>query len=121
MNVTMVFTFDRGNDRPALFPRSGRLSGECGEVGRDRVEVSSTGIMKTHAANGNGACGPQSRTAICRAINWLENYIGKNPCTDAAIEARKIIRELETVRTRPAIDELIDELLGLIGQTAKSD
>src|SRR6266480_2757848 len=77
--------------------------------------------MKTHAANGNGACGPQSRTAICRAINWLENYIGKSPCTDAAIEARKIIRELETVRTRPAIDELIDELLGLIGQTAKND
>ena len=113
----MVFTFDRGNDHPALFPRSGRLSGKCGEVGRDRVEVSSTGIMKTHAANGNGACGPQSRTAVCRVINWVENYIGKNPYTDAAVEARKIIRELETVRTRPGIDEL----LGLIGQIVKSD
>jgi hypothetical protein len=113
----MVFTFDRGNDHPALFPRSGRLSVKCGEVGRDRVEVTSTGIMKIHAANGNGACGPQSRTAVCRANNWLENYIGKNPYTDAAIEARKIIRELETVRTRPGTDES----LGLIGQIAKSD
>lgn len=81
------------------------------------MEVSSTGIMKTHAANGNGACGPQSRTAVCRAINRVENYIGKNPYTDAAVEARKIIRELETVRTRPGIDES----LGLIGQIVKSD
>ena len=74
--------------------------------------------MKTHAANGNGACGPQSRTAICRAINWLENYISKNPYTDAAIEARKIIRELES---RAYTSRAIDELLGLIGQIAKSD
>ena len=73
--------------------------------------------MKTHTANGKSGCGAQSRTAVHRAIDWLENYISKNPYTDAAIEARKIIRELETVRTRPAIDEL----LGLIGQIAKSD
>jgi len=73
--------------------------------------------MKTHAANGNGACGPQSRTALCRAIHWLENYVSENPCTDAAIEARNIIRELEAVHMRPAVDEL----LALIGQIAKSD
>jgi hypothetical protein len=73
--------------------------------------------MKTHTANGNGGCGAQSRTAVYRAIDWLENYISKNPHTDAAIEARNIIRELEVVRMRPAVDEL----LALIGQIAKSD
>ena len=73
--------------------------------------------MKTHTANGKSGCGAQSRTAVCRAIDWLENYIGKNPHTDAANEARNIIRELEVVRMRPAIDELI----ALIGQIAKSD
>src|SRR6516162_4660798 len=44
----MDFTFDRGNDRPALFPRSGRLIGECGEVGPDRVEVALTKNENTH-------------------------------------------------------------------------
>jgi len=73
--------------------------------------------MKTHTANGNGGCGAQSRTAVYRAIDWLENYISKNPYTDAANEARNIIRELEVVRMRPAVDEL----LALIGQIAKSD
>jgi hypothetical protein len=73
--------------------------------------------MKTHTANGNGGCGAQSRTAVYRAIDWLENYISKNPYTDAANEARNIIRELEVVRLRPAVDEL----LALIGQIAKSD
>ena len=54
--------------------------------------------MKTHTANGNGGCEAQSRTAVYRAINWLENYIGKNPYTDAAIEARNIVRDLEDLR-----------------------
>jgi hypothetical protein len=72
--------------------------------------------MKTHTPNGNGRCGAQSRTAIYRAIDWLENYISKNPSTDAAIEARNIIRELESVRLRPGVDEL----LALLGQIAKS-
>ena len=73
--------------------------------------------MKTHTANGKGGRGAQSRTAVHRAIDWLENYISKNPSTDAAIEARNIIRELESVRLRPSVDEL----LALIGQIAKSD
>ena len=73
--------------------------------------------MKTHATNGNSACRPQSHTAVCRTIHWLQNYISKNPHTDAANEARNIIRELEVVRMRPAVDEL----LALIGQIAKSD
>ena len=72
--------------------------------------------MKRHTPNGNGRCGAQSRTAIYRAIDWLENYISKNPSTDAAIEARNIIRELESVRLRPGVDEL----LALLGQIAKS-
>jgi len=38
------------------------------------------------------------------------------PSTDAAIEARNIIRELESVRLRPGVDEL----LALLGQIAKS-
>jgi hypothetical protein len=111
----MDFTFDRGND-PALLPRSGRLSGKCDEVGRDRVEVSSTGTMKTHAGNGNGACGPQSHTAVYRAINWLENYISESPYTDAAKEARNIVRDLEGLRLRAGVDEL----LALLGQIATS-
>jgi hypothetical protein len=73
--------------------------------------------MRTHAARENGACASQSRTAVYRAIDWLENYISKNPHTDAANEARNIIRELDVVRMRPAVDELI----ALIGQIAKSD
>ena len=64
----------------------------------------------------DGRCGAQSRTAVYRAIDWLENYISKNPSTDAAIEARNIIRELESVRLRPGVDEL----LALLGQIAKS-
>ena len=73
--------------------------------------------MKTQTADGNGTCGAQSRTAIYRAIHWLEKYIEKNPDTDAAVEARRIIRELEGLRVRP----VVDELLALIGQIAKSD
>ena len=72
--------------------------------------------MKTHAVNGNGACRAQSRTAAHRAIDWLETYISKNPRTDAAIEAREIIRDLEAMRMRPGVDEL----LALLGQIAKS-
>ena len=72
--------------------------------------------MKRHTPNGNGRCGAQSRTAVYRAIDWLENYISKNPYTDAATEARNIIRELESVRLRPGVDEL----LALLGQIAKS-
>jgi len=72
--------------------------------------------MKRHTPNGNGRCGAQSRTAVFRAIDWLENYISKNPSTDAAIEARNIIRELESVRLRPGVDEL----LALLGQIAKA-
>ena len=72
--------------------------------------------MKRHTPNGNGRCGAQSRTAVYRAIDWLENYISKNPSTDAAIEARNIIRGLESVRLRPGVDEL----LALLGQIAKS-
>ena len=71
--------------------------------------------MKTHAANGKGGCGAQSRTAVHRAINWLENYISKNPYTDAAIEARNIVRELEGLRLRAGVDEL----LALLGQISK--
>jgi len=72
--------------------------------------------MKTHTANGKSGCGAQSRTAVYRAIDWLESYIGKNPHTDDANEARNIIRELEVVRMRPSVDELI----ALIGQIAKA-
>src|SRR5215475_6573278 len=72
--------------------------------------------MKTHTANGKGGCGAQSRTAVYRAIDWLENYISTNPDTDAAIEARNIVRDLEGLRLRAGVDEL----LALLGQIAKS-
>lgn len=72
--------------------------------------------MKTHTANGKGGCEAQSRTAVYRAIDWLENYISKNPYTDAAIEARNIVRDLEGLRLRAGVDEL----LALLGQIAKS-
>jgi len=72
--------------------------------------------VKTHTANGKGGCGAQSRTAVHRAIDWLENYISKNPYTDAAIEARNIVRDLEGLRLRAGVDEL----LALLGQIAKS-
>ena len=73
--------------------------------------------MKTHTANGKGGCGAQSRTAVYRAIDWLENYISKNPYTDAAIEARNIVRDLEGLRLRAGVDEL----LALLGQIANPD
>ena len=73
--------------------------------------------MKTHTANRKGGCGAQSRTAVCRAIDWLQNYISNNPSTDAAIEARNIIRELEGLRLRAGVDEL----LVLLGQVVKID
>jgi len=72
--------------------------------------------MKTHTANGKGGCGAQSPTAVYRAIDWLENYISKNPYTDAAIEARNIVRDLEGLRLRAGVEEL----LTLLGQIAKS-
>ena len=72
--------------------------------------------MKTHTANGKGGRGAQSRTAVHRAIDWLENYISKNPYTDAAIEARNIVRDLEGLRLRAGVDEL----LALLGQIAKT-
>ena len=72
--------------------------------------------MKTHTANGKGGCEAQSRTAVHRAIDWLENYISKNPNTDATIEARNIVRDLEGLRLRAGVDEL----LALLGQIAKS-
>ena len=72
--------------------------------------------MKTHTANGKGGCGAQSRTAVYRAINWLENYLSKNLYTDAAIEARNIVRDLEGLRLHAGLDEL----LALLGQIAKS-
>ena len=72
--------------------------------------------MKTHTANGKGGRGAQSRTAVYRAIDWLENYISKNPYTDAAIEARNIVRDLEGLRMRAGVDEL----LALLGQIATS-
>jgi hypothetical protein len=73
--------------------------------------------MKTHPANGKGGCEAQSRTAVYRAIDWLQNYISKNPSSDAAIEARSIIRELEGLRLRAGVDEL----LALLGQVVKTD
>ena len=73
--------------------------------------------MKTHTANRKRECGAQSCTAVCRAIDWLQNYIIKNPSTDAAIEARNIIRELEGLRLRAGVDEL----LALLGQVVKTD
>jgi len=73
--------------------------------------------MKTHPANRKSECGAQSRTAVCRAIDWLQKYIIKNPSTDAAIEARNIIRELEGLRLRAGVDEL----LALLGQVVKTD
>ena len=72
--------------------------------------------MKTYTASGTGECGAQSRTAVYRAIDWLENYISKNPYTDAAIEARSIVRDLEGLRLRAGVDEL----LALLGQIATS-
>jgi hypothetical protein len=73
--------------------------------------------MNAHVAIRNGECQPEPRTALGRAIHWLQNYINENPYTDAAREARNIVRGLEAVRERPAVDEL----LALVGQIAKSD
>jgi len=73
--------------------------------------------MKTHTAKRKGEYGAQSRTAVYRAIDWLQNYISKNPSTDAAIEARNIIRELEGLRLRAGVDEL----LALLSQVVKTD
>ena len=73
--------------------------------------------MKTHVAIENGEGQPQALKAVCRAIDWIQNYIDENPYTDAATEARSIIYGLQAVRQRPALDEL----LALIGQIAKSE
>jgi hypothetical protein len=73
--------------------------------------------MKTHTAKRKGEYGAQSRTAVYRAIDWLQNYISKNPSSDAAVEARDIIRELERLRLRAGVDEL----LALLGQVVKTD
>ena len=57
-----------------------------------------------------------------RAQRYIELSTGskttsdKNPYTDAAIEARNIVRDLEGLRLRAGVDEL----LALLGQIAKS-
>ena len=58
-----------------------------------------------------------SRTAVGKAIDWLQSYVDKEPYTDAATEARGIIHELRAVRQRPGLDEL----LALIAQIAQTD
>ena len=60
---------------------------------------------------------PASSTAVCRAIDWLQSYVDKEPHTDIATEARSIICELKAVRQRPGLDEL----LALIARIAQTD
>ena len=73
--------------------------------------------MNAHVATENGDYQPQSQIVVSRAIHWIQNHVDKNPHGQAAREARSIIYELKALRQRPALDEL----LGLIGQIAKSD
>ena len=72
--------------------------------------------MKTPNANGNGIGGAAPRAAVHRAINWVENYVSKNPHAEATTEVHNIIRDLEGVSLRPNVDEL----LALLGQIAIS-
>lgn len=73
--------------------------------------------MKANTTTQNGARASESRSAVGRAIDWLQNYVDEDPYTDAANEAQSIINGLEAVRKRPALDEL----LALIAQIAKTD
>ena len=74
--------------------------------------------MNAHVASENGDCQPYSQTVVSRAIHWIQDYVDKNPHTqDAREEAGSIIYGLKTLHQRPALDEL----LGLIGQIAKTD
>jgi len=73
--------------------------------------------MNARVATENGDCQPQSQTVVSRAIHWIQNHVDKNPHGQAAREARTIIYELKALRQRPGLDEL----LGLIGQIAKTD
>lgn len=73
--------------------------------------------MNAHVATENGDCQRQSQTVVSRAIHWIQNHVDKNPHSQTAREACSIIYELKALRQRPALDEL----LGLIGQIAKTD
>ena len=57
------------------------------------------------------------RTAVVRAIEWLQSYAKENPASDAANEARSIINALKTVHHRAGVDTL----LALIVEIAKTD
>ena len=72
--------------------------------------------MKVNTTIEGGERESQSHAPVSEAIDWLQTYIDEEPYTDAANEARSIINRLRAVR-RPALDEL----LGLIGQIAKTD
>jgi len=58
-----------------------------------------------------------SRTAVGRAIDWLQSYVNDNPYSDAANEACSIINGLKTVHHRAGVDAL----LALIVEIAKTD
>jgi len=73
--------------------------------------------MKANTTTECGEPEPESRTAVRRAIDWLQSYVDQAPYSDATKEAQSIINGLKTVRQSPALDEL----LGLIGQIAETD
>ena len=73
--------------------------------------------MKANTTTKSGGRALESRTAVTTAIDWLQSYADKDPYTDAAEEARRVISGLQAVRKRPALDEL----LALIAQIAKTD
>jgi len=58
-----------------------------------------------------------SRTAVGRAIDWLQSYVNENPYSDATNEACSIINGLKTVHHRAGVDTL----LALIAEIAKTD
>ena len=73
--------------------------------------------MKVNTAAQHGQRESQSHTAISKAIDWLQNYIDEHPYTGAADQARSILKGLQAVRARPALDDL----LALIGEISKTD
>jgi len=73
--------------------------------------------MKPYLAIENSERQPEPPGPVCRAIDWLQNYINNSPYADATEEARSIVCELKAVRKRPAVDEL----LRLIGHIAQSE
>jgi hypothetical protein len=73
--------------------------------------------VRANTTTEDGERRPGSRTAVGRAIDWLQRYVDEDPYTDAAKEGQTIINGLEAVRKGPALDEL----LALIGQIAKTD